>query len=286
MSWVPSRPHMLPLGRSHSGSFFSGRSPTPRFFSRTATSAMAGHSVVSKGRTRTSSPAELTVGALELKFEDYMEAMKSRDFSSLLKDLKQETTWKNAPKASVLGRYSVLFSGLADVCPCGVLPPKKTTLALLACHRKRPINFSGQADVDWADEMGTIVRAAFAKFRELSCSQDACRRCLAKASTHDKLAIEEVLAKMGGPKTCSEMVLYNISDKDATPSARQTPGSHTLDSLSSFFEAMHSELDSFSVVTPRGAMSITPRSTGSFASTVLYDGEDKKVTQNPRQSEL
>jgi len=253
---------------------------------------MAGHGVASKGRTRTSSPAELTVGALELKFEDFMEAMKSRDFSSLLKDLKQETTWKNAPKASVLGRYSVLFSGLADVCPNGVLPPKKTTLALLACHRKRPINFSGQADVDWADEMGTIVRAAFAKFRELSCSQDACRRCLSKASTHDKLAIEEVLAKMGAPKTCSEVVLHDpgssgasSSDKGATPSARHTPGSHTLDSLSSFFEAMHSELDHFSVPTPRSAMSITPRSTGSFAPTVLYDGEDKKVTQNPRQSD-
>ena len=114
-----------------------------------------------KFRSRTVAPAELTVSAVESKFEAYLELMKTRDMSALMKELRKEISWKCAPKASVLAQYAPLFSGLADLALGGVLPPKKTAMALLAAHRRKPINFSGQSDNDWTDDVSNTIRATF-----------------------------------------------------------------------------------------------------------------------------
>ena len=100
---------------------------------------------------------------------------------SLLSAMKKEVMWKNALRATVLSQYSQLFSGLADICPCGVLPPKRTAVALVCCHKTRPINFSGKNDGDWADDTSALIRACFSKYRELANDIPARRRCYSKA---------------------------------------------------------------------------------------------------------
>ena len=51
-----------------------------------------------KHRSRTVAPAELTRAAVEAKFEAYLELMKTRDMSSLMKELRKEISWKCAPQ--------------------------------------------------------------------------------------------------------------------------------------------------------------------------------------------
>ena len=157
-----------------------------------------------KARSRAVAPAEITVASLEAKFEAYLEIMKTRDMSRLMLELRKEISWKCAPKASVLAQYAPLFSGLADLSPGGVLPPKKTAMALLAAHRRKQINFSGQLDNDWTDDVGSTIRATFAKYRDLAASTDATRRCFAKASVQERVAIQGVLSKMGSRTMADE----------------------------------------------------------------------------------
>ena len=157
-----------------------------------------------KPRSRSVAPAELTVASLEAKFEAYLEIMKTRDMSRLMLELRKEISWKCAPKASILAQYAHLFSGLADLAPGGVLPPKKTAMALLAAHRRKPINFSGQLENDWTGDIGSTIGAAFAKYRDLAASTDATRRCFAKASVQERVAIQGVLSKMGSQTTADE----------------------------------------------------------------------------------
>ena len=126
-------------------------------------------------------PKEVTVAAIEERLECWLSAQVCRDLSSWLAPLKKGVTWKNLPKASLMAEFSGLFSELAKVAPSGVLPSKKTTLAVLAVHRRKPANFTGQVDGAWADEASSLLRASFAKYREVASDAEAHRRCFSKA---------------------------------------------------------------------------------------------------------
>lgn len=212
------------------------------------------------------------MGALESAFEDYFETSKSRDFTSLMADLKRETTWKTAPRANLLSQYAPLFSVLAEICPCGVLPPKRTAMALLACNRRKPINFSGQSDVPWVEDMSGVIRACFAKYRDLATSPDAARRCLNKASTADKMSIEGVLAKLGSTR------LAHGCDISMGGAGKEKPVESgtvckSLDEFGAFFAAVVKDLDHLDVLA-------TPRSTTSACSTQLYSPRDDTSVAN------
>ena len=143
--------------------------------------AMVATEPPSKAPRRTASPHDLAVSQIQEKLEQYFDKTGSRDMGSLLATMKKEVTWKNAPRAAVLAQYSSLFEGFADICPCGVLPPKRTAMALVCCHRSRPINYSGRSDAEWADDISALLRATFSKFRELAHDVAARRRCYNKA---------------------------------------------------------------------------------------------------------
>ena len=126
-------------------------------------------------------PSELTVAELEERFEAYLTKTGSRDMTTLTQLMKKETTWKSAPRASVMAHYAPLYEELVDMSPSGMLPPKKTQLALMACHKRNPINFSGRDNGLWSDEIGGLVRACFGKFRSVGSDAEAHRRCFSKA---------------------------------------------------------------------------------------------------------
>ena len=130
---------------------------------------------------RTAAPGELTVEQLQMAFEDWFTKENSRDVSGMMAEMAKQVTWKNSPKSAVMARYGPLYANLASLTPGGVLPPKKTTLALMACHAARPINFSGRRDQDWAEDASSLLRAGFGKYRDIVNDDSSYRRCMAKA---------------------------------------------------------------------------------------------------------
>ena len=80
----------------------------------------------------------------------------TRDMSEVMSHLKKATSWKTAPVAESLARYAPLYEKLVELSPNAVLPPKKTAMALLSVHKRKPINFTHQKNVDWADDMGQL----------------------------------------------------------------------------------------------------------------------------------
>ena len=100
--------------------------------------------------------------------------------SELLAPMRKTVTWKTAPLAIPLAMFAPLYEKLAELSPQGILPPKKTTLALLAIHNKKPVNFTSRANADWADDMSSLIRAAFSKYRTIRAGSESYRRCLCK----------------------------------------------------------------------------------------------------------
>ena len=114
------------------------------------------------------------------KLEAFMKHEQSRDMNNLLGEMKREVTWKNSARCSVLARYYKLYVELAALCPQGIMPPKKTTMALIACHKDKAIHYNGQNINDWSDEISSLLRACFAKYREIHHDDNAHRRCVSK----------------------------------------------------------------------------------------------------------
>ena len=119
--------------------------------------------------------------------------------------------------------------------------------------------------------MGSLIRACFAKYRDLATSPDSARRCLNKASTADKMSIESVLAKLGSARLHG----YEIS-KDGAGNERTVEGGtgcKSLDEFGAFFSAVAKDLDDLGVLA-------TPRSTASACSTQFYSPRDDTCVAN------
>ena len=160
--------------------------------------------------------------------------------------------------------------------PGGVLPPKKTAMALLAAHRRLPINFSGQSDNDWTDDVSSTIRATFSKYRDLAGSTEAARRCFAKASVQERAAVLEVLSKMGARTIADESgppTPLALMDRKESGSFLDSVEHDVVDfkSLGCIFAKISNDLDNIDEMaaeTPRSMeMNDTPRST---ASTTFY----------------
>ena len=138
-------------------------------------------------------------------------------------------------------------------------------------HQSKACNFTGRKDSDWADELSTAIRAGFAKFHELLDSTSY-HRCIAKASSDEKEAIDEILSFMKeashnlGESAGSQLALVL---RDSSP-LRHRPELLSFSSLGNFFEDIGKrlvELDDH--MTPRSGISRVGSST-SLASTALY----------------
>ena len=89
-----------------------------------------------------------TVGVADVEaiLEAWLSEQPHRDLSTLLSFARQHTTWKTAPNHEVLAFYAPLFARLIERVPTAALPPKITTLGILACHSRKQCNFSGKVD--------------------------------------------------------------------------------------------------------------------------------------------
>jgi hypothetical protein len=137
---------------------------------------------------------EISVAAIEGGIEEWLSQQRTRDLTHLLADL-AGVTWKSSPKCSYLAKFAPLYKIFAKFAANGVLPTKKTSLALVALHGKSPINFTGKSVVDWADEIGAILRCTFSKYRELAFGRNHAeqyRITVGSASDDERRAIDEV----------------------------------------------------------------------------------------------
>ena len=122
--------------------------------------------VVQKSR-RAALPTISVVILLNL-IEQWLQGRGSRDVEILFKDVKQQLSWKKAPRAAALASVADLFLLLADVAPNGALPPAKLVTALQEAHKKEPVNFTSRPIMEWSEQMGGLIRMAFTKFVELT----------------------------------------------------------------------------------------------------------------------
>jgi hypothetical protein len=136
---------------------------------------------------RLTAPKEIQTCDPEGVLERYFTMKGNRDLNALLSNLHENTTWKNAPKASCLASYSPLYAMFVALSPQGLLPAKKLSLAIMACPKSRPVNFSGKELTVFADDMPGVLRASFAKFRSLASDGEAHRRCFSKVFVHQVL---------------------------------------------------------------------------------------------------
>ena len=123
---------------------------------------------------------EVTVCDLEGVLERWFTARACRDLGATLQQMRQSITWKTSPRPSTLADFSDLFGMIVKHAPSGVLPAKKLSLAIMACHRSRPVNFTHMDLQTFADETSGLIRAGMGKFRQLKQDADAHRRCFAK----------------------------------------------------------------------------------------------------------
>jgi len=208
---------------------------------------MSGGSPV-EGVKRRTAPKELNVYDLEGILERWFTMRNSRDLDALLHQMKQNVTWKNTARASVLAAYCDLFMLFAVVSPQGVLPAKKLALAIAACHQRRPVNFSAKDTSVFADESSGLLRAGMSKFRDIALEPETRRRCFAKATETEKQHVEDVLAAMDiveaapyttpPPQTCTAMVSFSGAAASAVTNASLE--FQTLESVGDFFEKFSS----------------------------------------------
>ena len=138
----------------------------------------------------------VTAAQLQDVVEGWMKARGSRDLASLLKALQEGTTWKNAPRSSLLSQYSDLYLDFAELCSNGVMPTVKTAAALRACHVDKPCNFSALSLDQFADQYGELLMAGISKYRQLLTCADTHRRVFGKASQAEQVKIQAVLDKL------------------------------------------------------------------------------------------
>ena len=67
---------------------------------------------------------------LEGALEKFMAARGNRDLWTLLNNLRNGVSWKNAPKAAVLAEFVEFYKLLVPLSPQGVLPAKKVVSCL------------------------------------------------------------------------------------------------------------------------------------------------------------
>ncbi len=130
---------------------------------------------------RLAAPKEISTSDLEGALEKFMAARGNRDLWTLLNNLRNGVSCKNAPKAAVLAEYVEFYKLLVPLSPQGVLPAKKLCLVFEATHLTRPTNFSGKDLSVFGDDLSTLVRCGMSKYRGLVTDGEAHRRCFAKA---------------------------------------------------------------------------------------------------------
>ena len=160
---------------------------------------------------------EISVAAIEGGIEEWLSQQRARDLTHLIADL-SVVTWKSSPKCSYLAKFAPLYKIFAKFAANGVLPTKKTSLALVALHGKAPINFTAKSVVDWADEIGAILRCTFGKYRELAFGRNHAeqyRITMGNASDDEKRAIDEVACEIKAAHP-----IHSSSHKTATNSTR------------------------------------------------------------------
>lgn len=209
---------------------------------------MSGGSPVA-GVPRRIAPKELNVFDLEGILERWFTMRNSRDLDALLHQLKQHVTWKNAARASVLAEYCDLFMMFATVTPQGVLPAKKLSLAITACHNRRAVNFSSKDTAIFADDLSGLLRAGMSKFRNIALEPETRRRSFATATETEKQRIEEVLEAMHvevAPyttpplQTCTAMVSFSGSVASGVTDASLE--FQTFDSVGDFLDKFSSKM--------------------------------------------
>ena len=102
---------------------------------------------------------------------------------TLIEELQKSVTWKNAARANTLAAYVDLYTMLVQLSPTGLLPAKKLQIAIMNCHKTKPVNFTGKTIDVFADQVGGLIRAGLSKFRGILLDDEAHRRCFAKACT-------------------------------------------------------------------------------------------------------
>jgi hypothetical protein len=197
---------------------------------------------VSPAKLRLQAPKEVSVGDIQKHLETYMADHNSRDLSSLLAALRKTTTWKSSPVASTLAAYSKLFCSLVDLSPQAMLPPKKTAMAILACHTEKAVNFTGKQDPIFADEVSSLLRCGLSKYRELAREPEKQRRCFGKASVEEKQAIMDVISGMSFDRAaaCS---IFPEDVAAVSPGPSMPTDFKDTDALGEFFMAIDKQAD-------------------------------------------
>ena len=78
----------------------------------------------------------ISVVVLLNRVEKWLAGRGSRDVEFLFKDVKQQLSWKKAPRAMALANVADLYALFADVAPNAALPPIKLATALQAADKK------------------------------------------------------------------------------------------------------------------------------------------------------
>ena len=200
---------------------------------------------------------------------------------------RKEVTWKSAPRPAVLAEYAPLMCGLTMIAPNGVLPPKLTTLAMLAIHRSGRANFSGKIDEVWAEDMSGLFRCLLSKYRELHNNKESRRICFSRCSMDEMQAVNTVLANF---RSVAGARAENNDEELAAPlqdlQGQEAPApAMTLEMLGNFFASVMGD-DAPGLpggATPQrsspGSPMVTPRSSHSIASTIMYDADQDCIIE-------
>ena len=124
---------------------------------------------------------DLSVSSIEAAIGGWLNMQGSRDLPGLLAPLRANTA-KTAPVVGLLADFGPLFAALAQVAPGGKLPPVKTSLALQALHKARPVFFEHGSIENLSDMWGGHLRTSFSKYREVAADLQAKRIAFSKAA--------------------------------------------------------------------------------------------------------
>jgi hypothetical protein len=170
-------------------------------------------------RARQSAPAELSQECVKEALEAFMKKSGSSDLAKLLQPLKSTATWKNAPSQCIpaLCGLEDLFVEILKRCPSGVLPPKKTGLAVMSCNKASLCNHTPLDEHAFADKMSTQIRIGLSKLRDIAESATVRDRTFRKADADQMASIKRMINYIGefpSPNSSHAIVPYSADSSD------------------------------------------------------------------------
>ena len=119
----------------------------------------------------------------------------TRDIWELLR-VPRGLSFKSGVNPQWLASIYYIMLPFCEIAQNGMLPPKKTRMALQKLHSQCPINFTKKANNDFFDQTDEALRVAFAQYRKVKANSTARDTAMRYLSTKQKNEITMVLDRL------------------------------------------------------------------------------------------